>query len=550
MMDSLHCTCIATSALVWLCAVCSFGAPPANDNFASRIAISGASGTTHGNNVEATGETGEQPLAHVESATNTVWWQWTAPADGWYGFETFGSTFNTVLGIFQGNQFGRLASIATCDDARLHSGLITFQSYVLIPARAGQTLQIAVAGKVGWHEGDILLRWYPDTRTWLDTIGTSTQRVHEAYCTADGSALSWYDHVYRGTAHGTNRGGVVISRPLVENHVENLTLHDKSHVLQAFAAHLDGMGNSQYIADFDGKHIVAAQHNGGWMLDEVNTLHALKARRSAFQDGRYTPIVSNLMVMAALAGARVFALSLDMADYERSSLTVMKRTLKRALWAVPNSPGLPVGIFRNGLLARQIIGPTDRVEVSKKGEVLFTRDLPAVPYGSIVQIEADRHGGFLYWPYRAGTNGPMTYLDKRGRAIFSGFIPAGLIDFNGIALGKRILLLERWELGAMTLRTYKLGTTPELLGEVTVPYAIGAFFSGSSIVVSRAGGGTAGVRVYDRKLRRIRWETTAPGYTVWQLRGSTHVIVSSNASTRTYTVYRKTRVIATHTYVP
>ena len=61
---------------------------PANDDFANAFAISGASGSTNGDNVSATFEfqNGEPEVFPGDSADETVWYVWTAPASGSYTF--------------------------------------------------------------------------------------------------------------------------------------------------------------------------------------------------------------------------------------------------------------------------------------------------------------------------------------------------------------------------------------------------------------------------------------------------------------------------------
>jgi len=68
--------------LAWISLAASVGwAQPANDNFANAFAISGASGSTNGSNVGASAEAGEPNLFGV-AVGESVWYAWTAPADG------------------------------------------------------------------------------------------------------------------------------------------------------------------------------------------------------------------------------------------------------------------------------------------------------------------------------------------------------------------------------------------------------------------------------------------------------------------------------------
>ena len=87
---------------------CSLPGQPANDDFINRIVISGELVAVTGNNVGATLEKGE-PLS-TESpfgdpmGGNTVWWTWTASFTGQVEANTADSQFDTILGVYSGNQ--------------------------------------------------------------------------------------------------------------------------------------------------------------------------------------------------------------------------------------------------------------------------------------------------------------------------------------------------------------------------------------------------------------------------------------------------------------
>jgi len=65
---------------------------PANDNFAQAPTLSGTNLTTTGYNVNATAEAGE-PNPTQQAAGQSVWWTWTAPANGAVTLDTLGSSF-------------------------------------------------------------------------------------------------------------------------------------------------------------------------------------------------------------------------------------------------------------------------------------------------------------------------------------------------------------------------------------------------------------------------------------------------------------------------
>ena len=76
------------------------GAAPANDRFSNRIVIPGTNTTVMGSNAAATKESGE-PNHAGNLGGSSVWWAWTAPANGEVRLTTDGSDFDTLLGVTQ-----------------------------------------------------------------------------------------------------------------------------------------------------------------------------------------------------------------------------------------------------------------------------------------------------------------------------------------------------------------------------------------------------------------------------------------------------------------
>ncbi|MCI0536393.1 MAG: fibronectin type III domain-containing protein, partial [Verrucomicrobiales bacterium] len=123
-----------------------------NDNFADRLVLSGVMGSTTGGNQNATKETGE-PNHAGDQGGKSVWWQWTAPGSGTATIDTFGSGFDTLLGVYTGASVSSLTPVAANDDD--NGGL---QSRVSFLAAAGTSYKIAVDG-FGGSSGAIVLNW-------------------------------------------------------------------------------------------------------------------------------------------------------------------------------------------------------------------------------------------------------------------------------------------------------------------------------------------------------------------------------------------------------
>ncbi|MBL8775044.1 MAG: hypothetical protein JNK12_03895 [Acidimicrobiales bacterium] len=131
---------------------------PANDAFASARVITGATGTTSGTNLGATKEANEPDHAgNIGGAS--VWFTWTAPANGAVSFDTCTDTdFDTLLAVYTGTTVGGLALVAASDDS------CTLQGRVSFAATAGTTYRIAIDGygvDGGAATGNYTLSWAP-----------------------------------------------------------------------------------------------------------------------------------------------------------------------------------------------------------------------------------------------------------------------------------------------------------------------------------------------------------------------------------------------------
>ena len=141
----------ANGALVLNWAVVS-GAP-ANDAFNNSILLSGSFGTTNGTNINASKQSGE-PIHAGNAGGSSIWYRWVAPASGQVTFNTLGSSFDTLLGVYTGSSVGGLTTISTNDDVSLSYD----QSQVTFATVAGTTYRIAVDGYNG-EVGFVTMNW-------------------------------------------------------------------------------------------------------------------------------------------------------------------------------------------------------------------------------------------------------------------------------------------------------------------------------------------------------------------------------------------------------
>lgn len=147
---------------------------PLNDQFANRTTIAAGGATVTGPNVGATAEAGEPNPAGV-SGSASVWWNWTPTGPGMLRIDTFGSGFNTTLGVYTGAAVNALALVAQNDDT---GGA---QSQVAFPTTGGIPYVILVNGN-GAATGSVSL-----TATVLTpTQGIVAVRAHVDACVTAG----------------------------------------------------------------------------------------------------------------------------------------------------------------------------------------------------------------------------------------------------------------------------------------------------------------------------------------------------------------------------
>jgi hypothetical protein len=119
-------------------------AAPPNNNFSAAITGNLPAGLFAGANARANKEAGE-PNHGGNAGGASVWYRWTAPADGPVTVSTAGSDYDTLLGVYTGASVNSLNTIGGNDDA---APGVTF-SQVAFNAVSGTTYFFAVDGKNG-----------------------------------------------------------------------------------------------------------------------------------------------------------------------------------------------------------------------------------------------------------------------------------------------------------------------------------------------------------------------------------------------------------------
>ncbi|MEP4077702.1 choice-of-anchor Q domain-containing protein [Haloferula sp.] len=107
----------------------------------------------------APGESTPAPISQSSNGSAIVW-QWTPQVDGWFDINTFGSSFDTRLSVYEGLALSSLVWIAGNDDAYPGEFAIDHpqfdRSAIVIPLSAGKTYQIVIEGGSSGQSGGSL----------------------------------------------------------------------------------------------------------------------------------------------------------------------------------------------------------------------------------------------------------------------------------------------------------------------------------------------------------------------------------------------------------
>jgi hypothetical protein len=157
---------------------------PVNDNFANATPVTAAS--MQGSTIASTAEPGEPAGAATSGNINSVWYVWTADTTNTVEFNTFGSNFDTLLGVYTGLSVDALTLIAANDDAQ--GGL---QSQVVFDPTPGTTYYIAIDG-LEKETGSVVLNHL-----------VRSGQVNSPPTIASGQTFSVIENSFGGTIVGT-----------------------------------------------------------------------------------------------------------------------------------------------------------------------------------------------------------------------------------------------------------------------------------------------------------------------------------------------------------
>src|SRR5206468_2182251 len=120
-------------------------ARPLNDNFVNAIKVPQQQSWTHttSNRLATIEGPAEQRLNHggVTNASASIWYAWTVPQRTSVIVDTAGSTFDTVIGVYQGTALSNLQPVAQADNVGSRK-----EAWVKFIAEPNVSYKIAIAG--------------------------------------------------------------------------------------------------------------------------------------------------------------------------------------------------------------------------------------------------------------------------------------------------------------------------------------------------------------------------------------------------------------------
>lgn len=119
----------------------NLNATAANDAFHAALTLDPTHPTVTASNANATRETGEP--THVSGANGrTLWYAWTAPANGPVHVNAYSLSTDSVLAVYTGNAIGSLTKIGSNNNTGVSGG--NLNASVSLNATAGTTYRIAI----------------------------------------------------------------------------------------------------------------------------------------------------------------------------------------------------------------------------------------------------------------------------------------------------------------------------------------------------------------------------------------------------------------------
>jgi len=543
-------TVLIAMAIVLVMATSAHSVAPANDMFANRIIINGASGSTNGNNSDATLEPGEP--CHIYSSifgyqgygSNSVWWTWTAPSTATYDFDTRGTSSNVFVCVYTGDSLTNLTKI------------VYNLRYAPLHATNGTTYQIAVVGADLTSTGQVFLNYYEEqTSPWItEMAGTNNGLLGIA--APNGSLASQIIKVIFNVETRTNQFGYMSkTRYNSEFYAQTgVTITDKKGNVIVNNATPPDAGTQYAPMAFNGKILmVYDQLNNRLISYKVKNGFVLLNEQPLTIDGIFDRVSINSSEIS------IYQFQIGFPPNEADSGAIaFDIKLKNEKWSFPLQPGL---IHIHSSKKQMISRGTEEtyslnIHFFKKGNSLAKHNVGLPPRGKI-EYCTDGKGGILYWTSKYISphyvNSPLSYITKKGETVFDNktLTDSGVMWDHADDSMKNFVTVVRNGASA-TLRSYKVNKEMEKTGEANVSNYRDSKFNGKELIVEQSLSSQEGFfSIYNSKLKKKWAEPIAPGDLEYLGKGVfMREIITPGAGETNYhfIIFNKTKTIAEHDF--
>lgn len=158
-----------------------------NDNFNSRFQLGTAyGGVVKSSNTNATKELGEPQIIPGNPGGKSIWFRWQPAGTGTAVFDTQGSDFDTMMGVYTGSNYTSLARVPSAVSDDDEGGYLTSQ--VTFNCVAGTIYDIVVDGYWG-ASGNIALSW--TNESFLQSLPTIIQAPPRQTVVSNGAPVTF-----------------------------------------------------------------------------------------------------------------------------------------------------------------------------------------------------------------------------------------------------------------------------------------------------------------------------------------------------------------------
>jgi hypothetical protein len=517
-------------------------APPANDNFVNRESLPGDSGIVTIDNTEATFETGEPYHLPFPFAQNSVWYTWTAPYNGQFGFDSECSTFPSFLTAYTGNVLTNLSRVQ-----------LKHPQHFSIFANAGTTYQIAVMGATPGAGGTVELHYYPDTISdWLPYI-VMTATVPNAVAAPDGSLACAIENQIFGILIRTNRYGYIVDYDMsLDAQSQGITIYDRKGNTVILNAFPSGAGTHFSIMNYNGKEILVFN----W---QTSTLFAYKVTSKGLNllGQRVVPDMQAAFIIGScICALQVTDFSMHFSNY-RFGMTVFDKKLKRNLWSLPLEEGGLKKPVKSKTTNRLHYGAySQMLTFYKNGDSIRTVSVPYSFDGS-PETYIDSRGNILYWYSTQGTfpfstNTPLSCISRKDTLLFNNRIlpDAGLVwSMGGFEKGRMYIATPA--VSGANVIGYKIGTTITKNGTLPIAsFAYANMYDGRLTAYQKLGMDSTGFTQYDKNIRKATWKENIQAGIIDYIGKKTFVrtreIPAAGSTNFIFTIFNRKKTIAEH----